>query len=971
MMSRLESRFRRKTHPRSPVAWGLACLSFLGILTKAGEPDYESAAANWNPVLYQCTVLSPKYSQSKFVSPFRGGVHTAYVSEVLGHCPLIPGRARYMAHLTESVQVLFAAGETPDFRIAPRPDLRQNLFAGGLPLAITNWESPDGLFRFQETAFARQIGDAMEPAKGDENAAAFVRLRVVNVSGKPQTAVVRLCVNRSNNGQPRGASAIEYGAGLRRDGDLLRTPDGKVRLLWKAPDGTQVESSLREHVPSILEWDQPDSKPRPGAAREEKPFNRYFSTKTNEDHSAIKAIDHQMMTFWEPAQALGPKGLAIGLEFPEPRLVRQLSVRYEGDASPAVNGHHLEYQDEAGWITLSDQIQGKTREMLLASAEEQNKLGSFWVHTFDPVKAKRLRLVITAMPKGKVKPAIAEIDHLYKLLTDGGPWIETGAGDYLGNVMLFRVPIPENSSRDVTAYVPFLPCSDEEARWLTSRDASAEEASVAAYWATQMASGARIHVPESAVQDAFDANIPHLFASTEIDPTNGLAITKTNVGWYEAIWPSLSASVILALDQTGHHRDAALALEPFLRWQGTIKPPGQFHGQEGFFASADEYTWVRWVSGHGWILWAMAEHYRLSNDRAWLDRALPNILAACDWIERERDTTKKDGPDGKRLPHWGLLPPGVTGDGAPNCHSFFGESCTWRGLHSAAAVLRSIGHPRAGKLTTAADEYRKCIEDAMRWGSEHSPPYKLKDGRTIPFIPIDVYNSFKINTGDPVWTRHPWWLDVGPLHAVDLGAIDPKSDLALWMIQIAEDYWLKNGLALDEPFYAPQRSVYLGRDEIEKFLHVYYNLLAEGMDRQMHAPVEGHGGVQNLPWGDAEHIRTVRTMLVQEEGDGLLLARAVPRRWLNHGKRIAIENLPTHFGKISYTIESDVLNKKITARITPPDRKPTPIHLRLRHPADTKILSVTVDGVTHMAFEKEWVHLPASANALVVVAVFE
>jgi hypothetical protein len=506
----------------------------------------------------------------------------------------------------------------------------------------------------------------MEPTRGDENAAAFVRLRIVNVSGKPQTAVVRLCVNRSNNGQPRGASAIEYGTGLRRDGNLLRTPDGKVRFSWKAPAETQVEASLHERVPTVFESDRLDARPRQCEPREEKPFNRYFSTKANEDHSALKAIDHQMMTFWEPAQALGPKGLAIGLEFPDPRLVRQLSVRYEGDATPAIDGHRLEYQDDSGWITLSDRIQGKTREALLASAEEQKKLGSFWVHTFDPVKAKRLRLVITAMPKGKEKPEIAEIDHLYRLLPEGSPWIETGAGDYLGNVVLCRVPVPANSSRDLNACIPYLSCSNEESDWLTKRDPLSEEASVAAYWATQCESGARIQVPESAVQEAFDANVPHLFASTEIDPTNGLAITKTNVGWYEAIWPSPSASVILALDQTGHHRDAAFALEPFLKWQGTIKPPGQFHGQDGFFASADEYTWVRWVSGHGWILWAMAEHHRLANDREWLDRALPNILAACDWIERERDTTRKNGPDGKRLPHWGLLPPGVTGEGAPN-----------------------------------------------------------------------------------------------------------------------------------------------------------------------------------------------------------------------------------------------------------------------------------------------------------------
>ena len=68
---------------------GLVCRLLAAGSASAGEPDYDSACANWNPILYQCTVLSAKNGQSKFVASFRGGLHTVYVSEVLGHCPLI------------------------------------------------------------------------------------------------------------------------------------------------------------------------------------------------------------------------------------------------------------------------------------------------------------------------------------------------------------------------------------------------------------------------------------------------------------------------------------------------------------------------------------------------------------------------------------------------------------------------------------------------------------------------------------------------------------------------------------------------------------------------------------------------------------------------------------------------------------------------------------------------------------------
>ena len=57
-----------------------------------------------------------------------------------------------------------------------------------------------------------------------------------------------------------------------------------------------------------------------------------------------------------------------------------------------------------------------------------------------------------------------------------------------------------------------------------------------------------------------------------------------------------------------------------------------------------------WESGgynqhHGWILWAMAEHYRYTGDKAWLERNAAKLIKACRWISHERARTKNlDGP---------------------------------------------------------------------------------------------------------------------------------------------------------------------------------------------------------------------------------------------------------------------------------------------------------------------------------------
>jgi hypothetical protein len=932
------------------------------------EPSYDSAASAWKPIKYACTVLSAKNSRAKFVSSFRGGIHTAYVSEVLGHCPLLPGHADLMAYIPEGIQALFVAGDPPDLRNAPRADIRQRLLDGSLPIVVTTWEGPAPGLHYEETAFARKLGDGYEVGRGDENAAAFLRLRVFNVSATDAVVPIRLCINGSNNGQPRGVSAPEYAAPLQAAGDRALNASGHVRLIWRAPPGAKVEPRLRSAAPRVLEWSALDRPPAHCSARAEPPFNRYFASRTEERHDATKAFDGLGMTYWTPGSDLSASPAAIGVEFPERRWLRRVHFRFEAGTGPALDGYRLERRLAGEWRDVTHKLNGR------APGEDAGQnatpaVADVALLTFDPVEAEAFRLVVTKMPEGKSRPSIADASYEYALRADAPAeeWFDT-ASHYFTNTVRMEVPVAARGYADVVAIVPFTPMSHAEAAWLDGRDFATELDGVAAYWKSILAAGARLEVPEAIVERVWGANVGHIFTSGEIDPTNGLAITMTNVGWYDAVWASLSATEILALDARGLHDDAARYLEPFIRWQGKMSPPGAHHSRDGFLAATDEYTWVRWLSGHGWLLWALSEHFLLSGDRAWLERGLPAILAASAWIEHERATNKVASPDGSRPAHWGLLPPGPTGDGAPHSYSFFGEACAWRGLDAAAAVLREIGHERAAELTRAAADYRDCIVQSLRRASELTRPYALRSGRSVPFVPIDVYNTWKLNTGTNANDKHPWYLDVGPLHAVDLGAVDAQSDLASWMLEVAEDHWLKNSLALDEPWYAPQAGAHLERDEVPRFLDVYYNLLVEGMDRQVFAGVEGHGGVQNLPWADAEHTRLLRRMLIQDEGDTLRIARAVPRAWLAESRRISFRDAPTRFGPMSFTIESHVLDGTISATILPPSRKRVRVELRLRHPQGLPIRGVTVNGKPHAAFEGEWIQLPEGAERLDVQA---
>jgi len=764
-------------------------------------------------------------------------------------------------------------------------------------------------------------------------------------------------------------------AALQVNGSQVTNAQGQTRFLWRVPKGTVVEPHLRSETAQILEWVAGSDKPvvRP-AAVEEPPFNRYYETKNQENHEAHKAFDNLVRTGWIPKTPLSEGPVGLGLMFPQDRLVRQVVIRYADDNWPLANGTHLEAFDGAAWKPIDYTINGKKPADIPDDLETHKKMEPVWLYAFsEPRQMRGIRLMIDRLPQGRDRPEVDEINC--SASTDLAPavpatqWFDSTSDKT--NYVKFDIPVAARGSAYIDVLIPFLPAGESETKWLQRADLTKELSRTAAWWAAEAARGTQVELPESRVATAWNTTLQHMFTNAERVPSNGFTILKTNIGWYEAIWASLAAPEMLAMDERGYHDDAARYLEPFLKWQGTVDPGGQYRSREGFLTTSNEYTWARWVSNHGWLLWALCDHYRLSGDRAWLDSKLPNILAACDWIQRERAHTKVLGEDGKRVPHWGVLPAGSTGDGAPNCYGFMGDSVTWRALDAAASVLEEIGHPRAKEMRDAVIEYRQCILNGVEWASKNTPPYVLASGKSIPFIANDVYNVWKINTGiaDPNSNFHGWWLDVGPLYLIDLGVLDPKSELAHYLIQAAEERWMKGNVSNSEPFYMPQRGVYYGQDDVDGYLEMFYTLLAEGMDRQTYVTAEYHHGIQNFVFSDGEFSRTIRQMLICENGNSIDLAAMTPRAWLEDGKRISISRARTYFGIMSLEINSNVSGGTIRARVTPPDRIAVPLRLRLRHPEAKPIKGVTVNGkpLPASSIDGEWIALPQGAKKTLTI----
>jgi hypothetical protein len=958
-----------------------ACLMPLSnaVAQPASEASFASEAEKWVPTYFQVTPLSPENGAAKFGTFARGGIQSIYTSEVIGHSPLTPERAVHTPYYDHGILAGFATGPNHDYRNNYLDPGKQQLYQGYLPLMVTTWEdkSTTPALQYEELTFVRIMDEKIETVTGGENAAAMMGLKVTNPGPGDTTAQVRLVVNGSHNSQTRGFPNLIYRGALKVEGNRAVTAAGGTRITWKGPQGAEIKPHLQAEVPQIIEFGPkfPDGAERPAAALEP-PFTRYSATKGDESHAAYKAFDDLFRSYWTPETPISEGSFGVGLKFPQKRQVRSVVVTFDTTAVPPADGYRLEGFDGEKWVPIAQHVNGKTVEELKNHPEITAEIGTNWLLAFDQtVEVQGLRFMIDKLPAGQDRPAIAEFDYSYATETSesGEPvWTDTNT-DTTSNYVDFTFPLAAGKSEMIYVNLPFTPANAEQTAWLEQADFEKERDRVAAHWQKWHDQGMRIDVPETYPMNVWRANLNHMATTAARDPQTGLVITLTALGWYEGVWASLSASEAIALDERGMHADAANYLEPFLQWQGTMRPPGEYETQEGFLSSPDPYTWVRWVSNHGFLMWALADHYRMSNDRAWLDRALPNLLKAVDWVAHERSRTMKDNADGTRPPHWGLLPPGATGDGAPHCYGFMGDAVTWRGLDATAAVLEDIGHARAAEVRAAADEYKRCILTGAEWAMANTPKYTMKStGEEIPFMANDIYNVWKINTGheNPNINYHIWFLDVGPLHLVDLGVVDPRSDMAKYMLMAAEDRWMGGNVSMAEPYYNPQRQIYLGQDDIPGFLLMYYTLLVDGMDRQTYVTGEYRHGQQNLPWGDAEQSRTQRMMLVREsETGGIDYATATPRAWLEDGKQIGFSDASTYYGETSLSIESQAAQGTIKATITPPNRKAVPLRLRLRHPQGKAIESATINGKAAEAdaIEGEWITLPQGTKGEIKV----
>ena len=537
-------------------------------------------------------------------------------------------------------------------------------------------------------------------------------------------------------------------------------------------------------------------------------------------------------------------------------------------------------------------------------------------------------------------------------------------------------------SKLLTVKIPYLVLTNtNDIAALQKLSFDTEHNAVAGYWRRRLAQSAELITPEPVLNDFYRAVASHLLINCEREPGSDRRFARVGSFSYGA-YGNESCMMVVDLDRRGYHREAQECLDAWLHYQGTVGLPGDFDSQQGVLYGAGGYESGGYNQHHGWILWCLAEHYRFTRDREWLQKAAPGILAGADWIIRETKRTANRDPLER-----GLLPAGSLED-IGDWWTWLSTSCyTWRGLDSAAWALEQIAHPQAPRVRAAAEAFHAHLLANFRTAAARSPVVRLRDGTAVPHFPSQPHRRGR---------SFGWICETleGALHLLITGALDPNSVEAGWILKDYEDNlflsnqygytvdnfdqnWFSRGGMSMQACLLLDVEPYLDRDNVKHALRAMFNAIAVSHFPDVHMNTE-HALPHMDDWR-GDHFKSsdeanacgwLRQIFVRESGNTLLLGQAIPQNWLNPGQTCGMRNAATYFGPVTLLFNGG--QNEITAKIEGPTRNPpASIQLRFRTPDDHALRHVLVNGKPWQQLNGDWVNLPGTIGKATIVAQYD
>jgi hypothetical protein len=531
--------------------------------------------------------------------------------------------------------------------------------------------------------------------------------------------------------------------------------------------------------------------------------------------------------------------------------------------------------------------------------------------------------------------------HTYLFFSPGG--------SFNGSSVKYSVP----AGTERTVYLAWLnapmssrPLLLDETRYEDARQ------SVNDYWQRRLLHGGRIVVPEERVLDAERSLL-----------IQNLALTwRYSIGnAYEQFSSPEGIDVSRVMAEYGQPEVSRAILHTSLR-----KRPARLKN-----------TPVRnpnWKMGARLV--GTAQQAWLTGDRSLVVRATPVLRRYVRTLARQIDSSRR-----------GLLRRERYSSDVPDrVYGLHSQAVVWQGLRSMGRVWASTGH------TTLS---RKCARLAAKLGNglrraTRASQTRLRDGSL--FVPVRLLDDERPYRSVTTSRDGSYWNLVAP-YALASGLIRPRTTTALRIFEYMERHGSrilgvprsgayalydasrtgkrapKHPLSGSNPVYGLNVARFLADNDLagQLVLSLYGQLaaamapgtfvsgegvsiapLAGGHYRSMYLPPNGAS--------NAAFLETLRLMLIHETigqrgaPRALELAYATPRSWLRPGRTIQVTSMPTSFGRVSYTIESEAASVHVS--LTVPSRtRLGALRLRLRLPGGKRIASAFYDGTSLRSFD--------------------
>ena len=354
---------------------------------------------------------------------------------------------------------------------------------------------------------------------------------------------------------------------------------------------------------------------------------------------------------------------------------------------------------------------------------------------------------------------------------------------------------------------------------------------------------------------------------------------------------------------------------------------------------------------HGEFIYLIKEYFNFTKDTTFLREMNEHVLKAVDYINTliSRRTTDhlKNGNDSVRA-YYGIMPESISHEGysAKPMHSFWDDFFTMKGLKDATEIERILG--------------------------EKSSYERIKKFRNS--FKENLYNSLKLTIKTRKINYIPGCVELGDFDATSTTiAISPCNELPNLPEPYAkntfDEYYefFKNrrGNKIDWTAYTPYENRLIGSfiflDEPERAHELIKFFLNDQKPKGWNewAEVVWHkernpGYIGDMPhtWVGSDFINAVRSMFVYENeyDSSLVIGSALYKDWVDSPKGMSIENLPTYYGDLSYSIKKneDTYTVKFYGDIS----LPLGGFVIKNFPVDKTPASVSVNGKSLKNFDK-------------------